>query len=261
MKFFRYIPVFAIAIICIPAAATADDMVLVPVEELSTVADWSFEVPAPFFIDRSEVTNAEFAAFLADVAPNTEEKWHTWINGEDPNFKIDITGESFDIAAGFETHPVVTVTLEGAVRYAEWAGKRLPTNAQWEAAALLGGAIPAVMEGESSPENEASKKIDESPTDPAQLGPGPVGSLPPDDLGLFGMLGNVWEWTADEYETEYLSFMPTLGISPAAGPTLSVVRGGGFLIGLDELTEYPAAAVSPKARFGNIGFRCVREAD
>lgn len=240
--------------IFVPAAAAADDMVPVPVEELSTVADWAFEIPDPYFIDACEVTNVEFAAFLVDVTPNTEERWRKWINGEDPNFKIDINSESFDVEEGFETYPVVTVTLEGALRYAEWAGKGLPTNAQWEAAARLGGADSFVTAGES-------EGTDESSIDPTELGPLPVKSLPPDDLGLYGMLGNVWEWTTDEYETEYLSFMPGLGLSPAAGPTLMVVRGGGFLIGPDELIAYPTAAASPAARFGNLGIRCVREMD
>jgi len=253
MKSFRFMAMFFLILgISIPAAA--DDMIPVPVEELSTVADWSLEIPAPFLIDTSEVTNAEFAAFLADITPNAEEQWRSWINGEDSNFKIDIDSESFDVEEGFETHPVVTVTLEGAMRYAEWAGKRLPTNAQWEAAARLGGAASRVTE-------EESEETDGSSFDPTELGPLPVESLPPDGLGLFGMLGNVWEWTTDEYETDYLSFVPTLGLSPAAGPTLSVVRGGGFLIGPDEEIAYPVAAVSPKARFGNLGIRCVREVD
>jgi formylglycine-generating enzyme required for sulfatase activity len=253
MKCFRYVLPFIIVLICIPAAA-ADDMVLVPVEELSTVAFDGVEVPAPFFIDPCEVTNAEFAVFLAEVTPNTEEEWRTWINGEDPNFKIDINSDSFDVTEGFEAYPVVTVTLKGATLYAEWAGKSLPTSAQWEAAAMLGGAAAFVTAGD--PEG-----AEEPQPDPAELGPHPVGSPPPDDLGLYDMLGNVWEWTTDEYETEFLSSMPTLGLSPAAGPTLVVVRGGGYLIGPDELIEYPAAAVSPAARFGNLGFRCVREAD
>ncbi|MBN1881147.1 MAG: SUMF1/EgtB/PvdO family nonheme iron enzyme [Deltaproteobacteria bacterium] len=254
MKFFRYIPVLLIVIICIPIAAAADDMVLVPVEDLAVIVDDPGDIPAPFFIDRYEVTNAEFAAFLRDVAPNTEEPWRTWINGEDPNFKIDVESESFDVMVGFDTFPVVTVTLEGAARYAEWAGKSLPTNAQWDAAAILGDSLTSWLEANSEGSTE-------SPCDPEEPGPVPVGSYSPDDLGLFDMIGNVWEWTTDEYETEYLSFMPTLGLSPAAGPSLSVVRGGGFLLDPGDITEYPAAAASPTSRFGNIGFRCVRETD
>ena len=260
MKFFRCISILAL-IIGIPMLAVAGDMVPVPVEKLSAGDLGTMEVPAPFFIDTCEVTNAEFSAFLAAVVPDSEEPWRTWINGEDPNFKIDTASESFDVQEGFETHPVVTVTLEGALRYAEWAGKAIPTNAQWEAAARLGGALSAAGEGETPGEDDASTEIDTTPQDPSELGPVSVEDLTPDDLGLFGILGNVWEWTRGEYETDYLSFMPTLGLSPAAGPSLSIVRGGGFLMDLDGLTEYPSAATSPKARFGNIGFRCVKEAD
>jgi formylglycine-generating enzyme required for sulfatase activity len=260
MKLFRCISILAL-IIGIPMVAAAGDMVPVPVEALSADDLGALEVPAPFLIDTHEVTNAEFSAFLADVAPETEGAWRTWVNGEDPNFKIDIASESFDVVEGFETYPVVTVTLEGALGYAEWAGKAIPANAQWEAAARLGGSLSAVGEGETPGEDDGSTESDESAIDPSELGPVSVEDLTPDDLGLYGMLGNVWEWTMGEYETDYLSFMPTLGITPAAGPTLSIVRGGGFLINLDGLAEYPSAATSPKARFGNLGFRCVKEAD
>ena len=87
----------------------------------------------------------------------------------------------------------------------------------------------------------------------------PVGSFDPNAFGLYDVIGNVWEWTRDDYATDYLSFVPSLGLSAAAGDTLKVMMGGSFLTRPDDISVSITFPISPIAHFGNIGFRCVRE--
>ena len=218
----------------------------------------------PFLIDKFEVTNSEYSAFLNEVYPDVKDEWLLWVGTEEGSgFMMEKQEDgSFRVTDGYEDYPVVTVSWEGAMRYAEWAGKTLPTSQQWEAAAR-GGSSTKFPWGDEVDQNHANflKEPEElgQPEDGEKPEIMPVGSFDPNAFGLYDVVGNVWEWTRDDYVTDYLSFVPSLGLKPAAGDTLKVAMGGSFLTTPDEISVSISFPISPIAHFGNVGFRCVKE--
>jgi len=174
-------------------------------------------------------------------------------------------------------HPVVHVAYEDADAYAAWAGRRLPTEAEWELAArggLDGARYTWGDRAERSGEKLANYWHGEFPWRAAS-GYGstaPVGSFPPNGYGLFDMAGNVWEWTADWYTqpepTDHCCAPanPTGGTAevsvdpgqPFAVPR-KVVKGGSFLCADSYCMRYRPAARRPQmidTGMSHIGFRC-----
>jgi formylglycine-generating enzyme len=174
---------------------------------------------------------------------------------------------------GRDHHPVVQVAYEDAHAYASWAGKELPTEAEWEYAARggLDGAIFAWGD-EHFPDGKAMANSwqGEFPWQNLTLdgyeGTSPVGTFPPNGYGLYDMTGNVWEWTTDRFSTngaeqpEVACCGPT---QPRASETYSrhVIKGGSHLCAPNYCLRYrPAARQSETidTSTGHIGFRCVR---
>ena len=177
-------------------------------------------------------------------------------------------------------HPVVHIAWEDAAAYAEWAGKRLPTEAEWEWAAM-GGQEDAKYPWGNMPISEAADKAnfwqgafpyDNSEAD-GYFATAPVKSYPVNGYGLFEMAGNVWEWTADNYHHQ--AYRLTSGqeeiINPQ-GPRQSFdpqepgmpkrsMRGGSFLCNDSYCSGYRVARrmkSSPDSGFNHTGFRCVK---
>src|SRR5579862_9220022 len=147
-----------------------------------------------FYIDRYEVTNQEFARFLA--AKGGPWPWH-WAHGEIPQ--------------GEEKYPVDNVDWYQAEAYCGWAGKRLPTEAEWEKAARGGldrnryawGNSLAGESATATPVVSGRRGSAKPPANAGSKGPVEVGKYPPNGYGLFDMIGNVWEWTNDWYAANH----------------------------------------------------------
>ena len=276
-----------------------------------------------FWMDATEVTNAQFAKFVeetgyvtvAERKPDWEEMklqlppgtpkpaeedlqpgslvfsppaqsvstqsndlslWWKWVIGA--NWKHPEGPES--TIKGKENHPVVHMASEDAESYAKWAGKRLPTEAEWEYAAKGGkdhqryawgvdfrpnGQFMAnTFQGDFPHSNEGRDGF---------LGTAPVKNFPPNEFGLYDIIGNVWEMTSDWFDAA--TFLRISGEAPALDSAISkcynpdnpyamekVIKGGSFLCADDYCINY-----RPSARQGhaydsgtsNVGFRCVAD--
>jgi len=202
-----------------------------------------------FWIDQTEVTNAQFAAFL-NIQGNQIGGGYTWLEVEQmENAQVELVGDVFKPETGKAEHPVVEVSWFGAAAYCEWVGGRLPTEAEWEYAAR-------------GPENYVYPWGDEPPTcEQARFGgcgdaSVPVGSLSSTGASWVGaqdMAGNVWEWTADYYG-EYPSDPQNNPTGPETGDR-QVARGGSFASSPDTLhTAYRLP--QQNSRNPHLGFRC-----
>jgi formylglycine-generating enzyme len=276
---------------------------------------------AGFWMDETEVTNAQFQAFVdatgyittAEKKPDWEEmrkqlppgtpkpkddqlvpgslvfkptngpvpfaefdRWWHWIPGacwkhpEGP--ESDITSR--------ENHPVVHVTWEDANAYAKWAGKRLPTEAEWEYAArggLVGkrfgwgneaptdtdGAKANIWQGDFPHRNTKADGFDRT---------APVKSYPANGYGLYDMAGNSWEWCSDWYRADAYVGRTGVTINPKGPETFwdpreplvpkRVMRGGSFLCHVTYCESYRPAArrgTATDTSMSHVGFRCVKD--
>jgi formylglycine-generating enzyme required for sulfatase activity len=179
---------------------------------------------------------------------------------------------------GRERHPVVHIAWEDAAAYAKWAGKRLPTEAEWERAARGGvGGRRYYWGDELLPGGQWMANVwqgtfpVEDRAEDGHHGTAPVGSYPPNGYGLYDMAGNVWEWCADWYRPDYYAASPAHdppgpadSFDPdAPGEPRRVQRGGSFLCSDNYCVRYRAGARGkgdPATGLAHTGFRCVRGA-
>jgi sulfatase modifying factor 1 len=156
--------------------------------------------------------------------------------------------------SGEGDHPVTGVTWEESRAYCEWAGGRLPTEAEWEYAARGG------KDGLKYPWGSEITSKNANYGGSERKGTSPVRSYPANDWGLYDMAGNVWEWVADWYDKDYYKSSPT---NDPCGPDretgVRVLRGGAFIYGARGLRASCRDRVRPGVRLSDVGFRCVRE--
>jgi serine/threonine-protein kinase len=215
-----------------------------------------------FYLDEHEVTNAEFLKFVEATKYVTEAEKNV-----DPSAP-SVTWKTFAAFATPERleHPVVGVSWNDAKAYAEWAGKRLPTEAEWEYAAR-GGTTGKFPWGDAEPTGKANvgKKREESgalaaATPDAVVMPPTtqVKSFEPNGYGLYDMIGNVWEWCADWYDQQYYGVSPERNPPGPATGTSRVQRGASCFTDSRQVRVSMRIGVRPEDVQLDIGFRCAK---
>jgi formylglycine-generating enzyme required for sulfatase activity len=203
-----------------------------------------------FWLDQTEMTNAQFAAFLNEEG-NQEEGDVTWLDVEDEDCLIEQSGGEFQPKRGYADHPVIEVSWYGARAYCEWAGGRLPTEAEWEYAARG-------SEGHIYPWGDEDPTCDLAQYVSCSGRTVPVGSFPDGAswCDALDMSGNVWEWVADWYG-DYSSEAQANPTGPETGEN-RVLRGGSWDYSPNFLRGAHRGWAPPDYRFNYGGFRCAR---
>jgi formylglycine-generating enzyme required for sulfatase activity len=203
-------------------------------------------------------------------------RWWTWTPGA--NWRHP-EGPASDLN-GRDDHPVVQVSWDDAVAYAKWAGKRLPTEAEWEFAARGGLAGARFTWGAEAPTDTDGKKANiwqgtfpnHNTRADGYERTAPVRSYPANGYGLYDTAGNVWEWCADWYRADAYAGRTGGATNPKGPETFwdpaeplvpkRVTRGGSFLCHVTYCESYrPAARRGTAADSGmsHLGFRCVKD--
>ncbi len=215
-----------------------------------------------FYMDVYEVTNAQYAEFLNEYGNNSGTAGHELVSIDSSYCLIEKVGSTYSPKSGYEDHPVVEVSWYGAAAYAQFYGKRLPTEAQWEKAArggLVGRKYPwgdEIDPGKANYDHDGSRGYTIAEMLKYLKA---VGSYSPNGYGLYDMAGNVWEWCADWYESGYYGNSPERNPTGLGSGTYRVVRGGSWF-------NYPSLLRAanryynyPTYTYDNIGFRCVSQ--
>lgn len=194
-----------------------------------------------FLMDKHEVTNAQYLEFCNATGHKLPEFWNTDI---------------FRCGENFPTHPVVGINWVDANKYAAWAGKRLPSEAEWEYAARGGLVEKSYPNGNSwnkaraIQNGENWKNLTE-----------PVKGYKPNGYGLYDMGGNVWEWVIDYYSTGYYKINETENPKGPKSGSHRVVRGGSWHSGaMCKKVFYRKGLPASWCDFA-VGFRCVKDID
>ncbi|HKJ44875.1 MAG TPA: formylglycine-generating enzyme family protein [Balneolales bacterium] len=247
----------------------------------------------PFAIDETTVTNAQFSKFVHETNYKTDAEKYGWsfvfymflpdemLESNPPSVPqtpwwIGVKGACWNKPEGKKStirgrmdHPVVHVSWNDAMAYCEWAGKRLPTEAEWEFAAR-GGLVQNRFPwgNELTPDGKFMCNIwqGEFPVkntyDDGFAGTAPVKTYEPNGYGLYEVSGNVWEWCQDWFSPDYHKDGTRKNPTGPSEGDAKVIRGGSYLCHHSYCNRYRVAARTantPDSSTGNMGFRCVTD--
>lgn len=209
-----------------------------------------------FWMDETPVTNAQFAQFVKETGYQTEaERAGTAWGYAEGRYALTV-GLSWRSHAdeNRQDHPVVLVSWNDALEYARWAGKRLPTEAEWEKAARGGLSDQLYPWGEGAPNGTQSNFA----RPPCEVAPTtPVKRHRANAYGLYDMVGNVWQWCADWYAGDYYARSPRENPAGPETGAARVRRGGSWnVIQAFRLRCANRGAMLPSACAPNVGLRC-----
>ena len=239
-------------------------LVLVPGGQfLMGEAEQQKKVTLPaYYIDRTEVTNAQYAKFLADVAKAGDAKWRHAAQPASKKDHAPIFWDNANLGKAKAEHPVVGVDWFDAYAYAKWAGKRLPTEAEWERAArgTKGATYPW---GEAPPEAKLKFRANYFSSFLAAdhyRYSAPVGSFGDgaSPEGCLNLAGNASEWCADWYA----ALPEDRRLENPKGPdtgTARVVKGGAWNLAAASLRAYNRWQMATTKRQASVGFRCAKD--
>ena len=249
---------------------------------MGTEQGMPYEAPAhevivkSFWMDRHEVTVAEFSAWVAATGYKTDAEKFGWSGAFNLRTKRweKTKGADWRHPDGAQSEasnnePVCQVSWNDAVAYAKWAGKRLPTEAEWEYAAR-GGMVQAKYSwGDDLRPNGKpvanwwqGRFPNQDSGEDGFMGRAPVESFPPNGYGLYEMTGNVWEWCSDWYADYYYEHSSKDDPRGADNGSERAIRGGSWMCAENFCSNYRVAARShatPDSGLNNLGFRCVRD--
>jgi formylglycine-generating enzyme required for sulfatase activity len=230
----------------------------------------------PFWIDTHEVTVARFARFLTATGYRTDAEKFGWSGVFDVKTgewgKVD--GADWRHPDGPQSNaapdePVCQISWRDARAYAAWAGKRLPTEAEWEYAARGGLTGQRYAWGdELRPGGQPvanwwqGRFPDNDTGEDGFRQRAPAGSFAPNGYGLYDVAGNVWEWCADWYAADYYQNSPPANPAGASNGEERVIRGGSWMCAENFCSSYRVASRShatPDSGLNNLGFRCARD--
>ncbi|MCH9625426.1 MAG: Serine/threonine-protein kinase Pkn1 [Chlamydiales bacterium] len=203
-----------------------------------------------FALDIHPVTNEQFIRFLEFMGGEKDQNYQDLIRLKDS--RLARTGGKLTIESGYSKHPVVGVTWYGSVGYAKWAGKRLPTEAEWEIAAR-GGLEGALF--------TTGDQIEKSQANFFSADTTSVMSYAPNGFGLYDMSGNVYEWCQDWYGYNYYETSAQEPYNPT-GPlqgVYRVLRGGCWKSLHEDLRVSHRHRNNPGTVNSTYGFRCAAD--
>jgi formylglycine-generating enzyme required for sulfatase activity len=206
-----------------------------------------------FWLDQTEVTNAQFVAFLEEEGNQTE-GGVTWLDMEDEHCLIEQSQGQFQPKRGHAHHPVIQVSWYAAAAYCEWAGAQLPTEAEWEYAAQ-GEQVSVYPWGDEAPTCSLAQYYGCSGRTV------PVGSYPEGAswCDALDMAGNVWEWTASLYEP--YPYDEDDGRNDPEAEGSRVLRGGSWYNLPVLMRSGLRFRLLPTGTGDFYGFRCARDSD
>jgi formylglycine-generating enzyme required for sulfatase activity len=203
-----------------------------------------------FALDIHPVTNEQFVLFLEVMGGEKDMNNNDMIRLKESRVKR--SGGKLSIESGYAKHPVVSVTWYGAVAYAKWVGKRLPTEAEWEIAAYGGREDFVFPSGHHIERTEANFFSSDTI---------PVMSYLPNGYGLYDLAGNVYEWCQDWYDYHFYDISiqePDNPKGPLQG-VYRVLRGGCWKSSREDLRCAHRHRNNPGLMIGTYGFRCAAD--
>lgn len=203
---------------------------------------------SPFVLDIHPITNEQYCRFLEFVGGEKDEN-HDLIRLKDS--RMNRSAGKLSIETGYSKHPVVGVTWYGAFAYAQWVGKRLPTEAEWEIAAM-GGKTGPFPSGDTIDKTQANFFSSDTTA---------VKSYQPNGYGIYDMAGNVYEWCQDWYGYNYYEVSASDPRNPKGPPqgVYRVLRGGCWKSLKEDLRCSHRHRNNPGALNGTYGFRCASD--